>query len=242
MIDRFALVFLTSLLLPALAFADVSDGESFFSRHVRPGLERAIDSRSLSLIASGAAAVATAHQFDPQVRDTWRDHQRLSRETTRWGENYGHYVVGTAIALGQTYFDRDNGLSHLRAIVGALVVTQSLKYSVRRDRPNQSESVSFPSGHTSDAFASATSLTYAYGWRAGLVAYPIATFVALSRLADDMHWFSDVTAGALIGIWMGRAFFYSSTSDGEPAATAWQWQLLPQISSHSSGVAFTVEF
>ena len=46
-------------------------------------------------------------------------------------------------------------------------VTQVIKYSVRRTRPDGSSNSSFPSGHTSGSFATATVLQRHYGWKAG---------------------------------------------------------------------------
>jgi membrane-associated phospholipid phosphatase len=61
---------------------------------------------------------------------------------------------------------------------------------------------SFPSGHATLAFATATALdreTRA-GW-VPLVAYPLAALVGWSRVRDDQHWTSDVVAGAALGAW-----------------------------------------
>jgi hypothetical protein len=56
----------------------------------------------------------------------------------------------------------------------------------------------------------ATQLAMAYGWQAGLVAFPIAAFTGATRLSDDAHWFSDTVAGAFLGYLVGRATFYDS--------------------------------
>lgn len=58
-----------------------------------------------------------------------------------------------------------------------------------------------PSGHTSMAFALATSLSddIKRPW-ATVGLYTLAGTVAWSRINDNRHWFSDVAAGALVGI------------------------------------------
>lgn len=69
---------------------------------------------------------------------------------------------------------------------------------------------SFPSGHTTAAFAMAGALateigTHApevRGW-AGVALYGAATLVGISRLYHNEHWASDVVAGAAIGTFSG---------------------------------------
>ena len=84
-----------------------------------------------------------------------------------------------------------------------------LKYSVNRDRPfvtypdiiQKSKAIpSFPSGHTSSAFATATSLSLAYPkWYIIVPSYAWAGTVGYSRMHLGVHYPSDVLAGALIG-------------------------------------------
>jgi len=59
----------------------------------------------------------------------------------------------------------------------------------------------FPSGHTSTAFAAATTLSdiYQKPW-VPYVAYGTATAVAISRITERTHWASDCFVGALIGV------------------------------------------
>lgn len=79
-------------------------------------------------------------------------------------------------------------------------------------RRNNGAFVSFPSGHTAAAFASAAVLTgEAERWRPGLervvapAAYTGAALVGVSRIYQNVHWASDLPLAALIGIWSGRA-------------------------------------
>lgn len=215
---------------------------NFFEQQVTPGLARATDSTSLQLLLSATLGVTTTHQEDESIHNQWRDHQRWSSETTRWGDDYGIYAISYVLALGQTYLDHDNGINHLRALIANSIMTTTLKISVRRERPNHANALSFPSGHTSDAFTTATSLTYAYGWKAAVMAYPLATFVGLSRIADDEHWASDVVAGAFIGIWMGRSFFYSDEKKEKIRAPSFTWQVFPEIEGSYEGLRVAVEF
>ncbi|WP_236113777.1 phosphatase PAP2 family protein [Maritalea mediterranea] len=58
---------------------------------------------------------------------------------------------------------------------------------------------SFPSGHTTTAFALATAI-YLLTGRWGALAYIGAVLIALSRIVDGVHYFSDVVAGTFLGV------------------------------------------
>src|SRR4030095_14807273 len=90
------------------------------------------------------------------------------------------------------------------------VMTQLIKVSVRRERPlrddgTRASGFAFPSGHSAGTFAAATVLQQHLGWKWAVPTYTIASYVAMSRLVDDRHWASDVTAGAALGIIVGRS-------------------------------------
>jgi hypothetical protein len=79
----------------------------------------------------------------------------------------------------------------------------SIKYSVRRLRPDSRSRNSFPSGHTATTFMTAAMLSKEYGWRSpwySIGGYTVAAFTGASRLMNNRHWMSDVAAGAAIGI------------------------------------------
>lgn len=94
-------------------------------------------------------------------------------------------------------------------LAGATV--QVGKVLMGRPRPEQSldadgyvpfsGQVAMPSGHSAAAFALATSLAddIHRPW-ATVGLYGMATAVAWSRVNDNRHWLTDVTAGALVGI------------------------------------------
>ena len=96
------------------------------------------------------------------------------------------------------------GRDLLRAQIVAGSVTFVIKHAVGRERPDGSSTTSFPSGHTSASFATASVLQRRYGWRAGAPAYAFAAYVAGSRLNEGRHYLSDVIFGAAIGLAAGR--------------------------------------
>ena len=80
----------------------------------------------------------------------------------------------------------------------------SMKYTIKRERPDGSKNNSFPAGHTATAFMAATIMHREYGLtRSPLYSiggYTVATATAFSRQLNNRHWLSDVLAGAGIGV------------------------------------------
>lgn len=66
--------------------------------------------------------------------------------------------------------------------VTTLGVTYALKYAVKKERPDYSDNHSFPSMHTSVSFAAASFIQRRYGWKWGLPAYVVSTYVGWSRV------------------------------------------------------------
>ena len=96
------------------------------------------------------------------------------------------------------------GMDLIQALALNEGMVQSIKYATRRERPDGSGKNSFPSGHASDTFAFATALERHLGWKGAVPAYVFSSYVAISRLPDNKHWFSDVVFGAGVGIIAGR--------------------------------------
>lgn len=89
-------------------------------------------------------------------------------------------------------------------------VAYGLKHSIHEWRPDDSDQKSFPSGHTTFAFAGATTLRHEYGHLSPWVTiggYGLATLVAADRVRRDRHYTHDVCAGAAIG-WLGTELTY----------------------------------
>jgi membrane-associated phospholipid phosphatase len=105
-------------------------------------------------------------------------------------------AFGTALLRGD-----EDGIGQF--VLGAgtnVVVTLGLKESVSKTRPNREDRESFPSGHASVAFQAAAFLQRRYGWSHGVPAYLSAAWVGYTRVEEDEHYWSDVAAGAAIGV------------------------------------------
>ncbi len=95
------------------------------------------------------------------------------------------------------------GMDLMRAQIVAGALTYALKLTVRRERPDGSDNLSFPSGHAAVTFATAAVLERHFGWWS-LPAFAAATYTAASRLHENVHFLSDVVAGATVGMIAGR--------------------------------------
>lgn len=83
--------------------------------------------------------------------------------------------------------------------------TGILKLGVGRERPDGSNSRSFPSAHAAGTACSAVILWDRYGAGAGIPAAAVSIFTAVSRVHLGQHYPSDVIAGAAIGVSLGLA-------------------------------------
>ena len=78
-----------------------------------------------------------------------------------------------------------------------------IKNTAQIERPDKSNKLSFPSGHTSLAFVSAQVLVEEYGHHSiwiPISAYTVASTVGILRITNNKHWLTDVITGAGIGI------------------------------------------
>lgn len=74
------------------------------------------------------------------------------------------------------------------------------------EKLSRSDYASFPSGHTTVAFAAATVYALEYKDKPiiPIISYSAATLIGLSRLTENKHWATDVIVGAMLGYLSGR--------------------------------------
>lgn len=104
----------------------------------------------------------------------------------------------------------------LLALLRSEAVTRGLKLAVQEERPDGGQH-SFPSGHTSMAFAGAEFIRKELGWPWGAPALAAATFVGWSRVESKRHYTHDVLVGAAIGVLANHDFWRRRTPAGELA-------------------------
>jgi len=198
----------------------------FSSLLVFPGLLRAEEARSGELWVTAGVSVAlvgSAFLGDRAVRDYAREHQNsradhILTSAEMMGQWQSAIPVGALYAGGLLFGNekaQDAAVSSCMAsAIGAGLVTQTLKYSLGRARPRQNEGVrnfrpfsgdvSFPSGHTAQAFSVVSAIAETYqDLRLSVPLYAVAMMTGAARIYHDAHFLSDVTAGAVIGTLAG---------------------------------------
>ena len=124
---------------------------------------------------------------------------------------FGLPVLLLAIGLiKKNIIKRQNSFYIGASVLSSAIISNILKYSVNRLRPfvtysfiekvTSGASPSFPSGHTSDAFAVATAVSLTWPkWYIIIPSYVWAFAVGYSRMDLGVHYPGDVLAGAIIG-------------------------------------------
>jgi membrane-associated phospholipid phosphatase len=133
------------------------------------------------------------------------------------------------LALGELSLlaDGPNGKQEAAQAAKALMAvgfaTEVLKFTVREKRPDSTSRSSFPSGHTSAAFAMATMLAD-YKPKYAFPAYGVATAIAWSRLDQHEHHLQDVIAGAALGYFTAKRFTGNHVTVS-PYGVGYNWKM-----------------
>ena len=121
-------------------------------------------------------------------------------------------------------------------------IVNSMKYIIHDMRPDGSSDNTMPSGHTAQAFVSATLLDMEYRDTSPWISvggYLCATATGFFRVANNRHWASDVLIGAGIGIASVKTVYLTHR---------YRWGkmpggvLVPVIYPNGGGVAFAMKF
>lgn len=144
------------------------------------------------------------------------------------------YWVPATVSIGHMIYGiiaddpnaRRNGFQLLTSAIVSTAMSEIIKNAVNRQRPAETypdkifvnspvHGKSFPSGHTSLAFATATTLSLEYKkWYVAVPAYLWAGSVAYSRMYEGCHYPSDILGGIAVGVgsaylnhWLNKKLF-----------------------------------
>ncbi|HEY0763098.1 MAG TPA: phosphatase PAP2 family protein [Pyrinomonadaceae bacterium] len=190
---------------------------------------------------------------------------KMSRAVSHIGSVYGlGTVAGAFYLLGRARKDdraRETGLLSAQALVNSIIVESALKGITQRGRPTigkeRSEFFeggnSFPSGHSTQAWAVAAVVASEYKHRRAvqILAYGAATAVSVARFTGQKHYLSDVVVGSALGYTIGK-YVYSThhrqsldaTDDDGPVSQSWRPMITPQFNrqAHAYGLSLTWSF
>jgi membrane-associated phospholipid phosphatase len=150
----------------------------------------------------------TILHFSTDTKENFRDWAQKNFHYSGKADDYLRFApLAVVYGLNAVGVKGKNNFGNRTAIViKSLILTDimvsGLKKMVNEKRPGGGEH-SFPSGHTSVAFAMAQVMHHEYGDKSvwySIGAYSCATTVGLMRVARDAHWISDVVAGAGFGM------------------------------------------
>ena len=165
------------------------------------------DGRFRRILTLDEALLLGFRRFQSPVRTA------IARGLTRAGDASSWTVVGLACLASRTALGVHLGLRVAAATAGATILSQTLKRSLGRARPDVSiagfeplaanpDRFSFPSGHTAAAFAVAVAFAGEPGCL-GPLALLLATGIGLSRVYLGAHYPLDVAAGGILGVFAG---------------------------------------
>jgi len=189
-------------------------------------------------------------------------------KASQWISNAGSVyglgaVAGTFYLIGRkknNYRARETGVLSAEAMINSIIVEGALKGITQRGRPldghERSEffdgGSSFPSGHSTQAWAVATVIAHEYKDRPAvqIAAYGIASAVSVARFTGHKHYISDVLAGSALGFGIGKFVYHahhreSLTEDDSGEIVKSRWPLIaPQFNRQAGqyGVALTWNF
>lgn len=188
-------------------------------------------------------------EFDRQLK--------MSRIVSHAGSVYGlGGVAGAFYLFGRRRNDeraRETGLLSAEALVDSVIVDSALKGITQRARPmtgrERSEFFdggnSFPSGHSTQAWAVAAVIANEYHDRRAvqIAAYGAATAVSVARFTGQKHYLSDVVAGSALGYMIGK-YVYNTHHRSPVTSDLWRPMITPQFNraAHAYGLSLQWTF
>jgi membrane-associated phospholipid phosphatase len=217
---------------PPLVKETMDDGVYVFTSPLR------LEKQDLPMVLTVSAMLGGSFALDNITRHNLAFYQNtnpasLLRHYGDYAQFGGLMISGVYAVSGfSTHDDHEKRISWdlIESFLWANAVTGTFKIALGRRRPSATDdpfelrpidvNSSFPSGHTTSAFAAATTLSEYYPtWKVEVPAYAAASAVGFSRMYANQHWGSDVVAGALVGYSVSHYLFKRHQKDNK---TSWE--------------------
>jgi len=211
----------------------------------------------------GIMGLITTDRITGDEMAEFDDQMGASRTISHAGSAYTlGAVAGTFYLLGRKTNNaraRETGMLSAEALVNSMLVGGALKVITQRARPadgrERSEffdgGSSFPSGHSTQAWAVATVIASEYHDRRSvqIAAFATATAVSVARFTEGKHYLSDVLAGSALGYGIGKYVYHkrhreSVDSSTEEASKLWWPTITPEVDRRARqyGIGLTWSF
>lgn len=204
------------------------------------------------LIGYGAVSLESdgLKQLNYSTRDEINEHQprhiRLDNYA-QYAPAFTVYGLNTAGIKGRHNF-RDRTIIYSTSQLITMAIVVPLKHIVNQERPDGTNFLSFPSGHTATAFSSAQFMFREYkdtNFWLGISGYPFAVFTGVYRTLNDKHWVSDVVTGAGFGILSTELAYWiypkvNSLFSGKNKDTS--TMIMPSYKNKGLGIDFVKSF
>lgn len=141
----------------------------------------------------------------------------------------------TGLAMAWANHDREGMAQWAMSAVASTAVSYALELSIRKDRPDGTGRHAIPSTHAMAAFSGASFLQRRYGWKWGVPAYTLSTYVAWGRVYGRKHDVWDVLAGAAIGV--GGTYIFS-----RPFMRGKEVTVAPTVTDGAKAICFSMTF
>ncbi len=182
---------------------------------------------ALTIFEVGGGLTLVTLLFKEAVQDDLqRDiaQKKILKSSSKIGDFLGKTTPNIAYLLYMSgdYLLNKNESSYKRAVLMTKatlysgVIADVTKVIANEKRPNGGK-YSFPSGHSTTAFAFSSVVMMEHSLPLGIAANAMAAFVGFSRLNDNAHYLQDVIAGATLGTMYGVGLYYAQKKRDEAA-------------------------
>lgn len=157
----------------------------------------------------------------------------LQAGTREKGDVLADALLWGTLAVELARGDRDGAWQYAQTATVGLFATEALKRTTRIERPDGSNTESFPSGHASRAFVGAAYVHRRHGLAYAAPLYVAATYVGYTRVDARRHRWIDIAGSAAVS--MAAAWWLVEPSDKRAL-------IVPMLAPRGIGIALISDF